>query len=146
MVTIVIILVLSGMSISAYLKFNKSQTVETDARELISQLNRARSLASNLVYPSGCNSLLGYNAKSVDVNGVHNGLVITALCSPQNISSPTAKVLLNTYFSQPIDITFIPGSGYLSTGTDLDIIIKDKVDVSTTKKITVGTYGLTFLN
>lgn len=153
MVTIVILLVLSGTSISAYLNFNKTQLIENDARQLVTELNRVRALAASIVYPSGCTTLRGYNLKSVDINGVHSGVVMTAKCLPADIANTANKLLKETYFSmpsstldQPFDVTFQPGNGYLSTGQDIVITIRDSTDLSTIKKITVGAYAPAFIS
>lgn len=142
MVTISIILILSGTSVAAYLNFSKSQSMDSDARQVVSELSRIRSLSENLVYPTGCSSLLGYNVKSVDVGSLRSGIVTTVVCSPASIVGATQKLLSSTYFSAPFDITFMPITGHLQSATDTEISIVNAIDSTTDKTISVGALGL----
>lgn len=146
MVTVVIIVVLTGGSISAYLNFNKSQSIDSDGRELMTAISRARALSANLVYPTGCTKLKGYSLKSADVSGIHSGVIVTAKCDPADIVGVTEKLLKSSYFLSPFDITFSPGSGYLASGVDLDIILRDITDSTISKTVSVGVYGMTSLS
>lgn len=153
MVTITILVVLSGVSISAYLNFNKLQSVDTDVRDFVSEVNRVRSLASSQTYPPGCVSLKGYNLRSIDVDGVLSGVVVTAMCDPVDIVQPTENVLKSSYFassistdSLPFDITFTPGNGYTSTGSDVIINLRYINDPTTQKSITVSAYSQAVIN
>ncbi len=141
MVTVVVILVLSGGAMAAFLKFNRTQTIVNDARQLVAEINRVRSLAVGLQYPNGCVTLKGYNIKSVLINGSLAGVTVTALCSPGDIVSPPSLLLNSSEFNSAFDITFAPESGYLTTGADAEIIIRDNIDATVTKKVTVGVYG-----
>ncbi len=143
MITVAIILVLLGGSLTAFLKFNKLQAIEADARQLVSEVNRVRSLAANLQYPAGCTSLTGFNVKSdIDLSGV----IVTTMCNSGNVVVTTPDLLKASVYSAAFDITFSPGSGYLVGGTDQEIQIEDIVDSSTIKKVTVGTYGTIFIS
>lgn len=141
MVTIVVILVLSGTSISAYLTFSKNQTLDTDSKSLVSEINRVRSMSGSLIYPAGCTTLRGYNITSSMVNGVLSGVAVTAKCLPNDIAISTSELLKSSYFSSPIDLTFLAGSGYLSTGDDITVDIKSRNDPTSVKTIYVSTYG-----
>lgn len=138
MMVTTIILVLSGGSIAAYLNFNKTESIKNDARNLISEIFRVRTLASSLQYPTGCNSLKGYNIKS-DV--LLSGVTVTADCDPTDVTFPAVKLLTGSIFTQAFDITFLPGSGYLTNDIDQPIVIKNSNDATMTKTITVGVYG-----
>jgi prepilin-type N-terminal cleavage/methylation domain-containing protein len=141
MVTIVVVLVLSGTSIPAFLKFNKTQTIDSDSRQIISELNKNRSLASNLVYPSGCVHLSGYEVKSdVDLTG----FVVSAKCFPSDVISASPNLLKSSKFLNAVDITFNSGSGYLDSGTETLITIVNNDDVDTKKVVTVSVYGSSF--
>ncbi len=141
MIVVLIILVLSGGSITSYLNFNKTETVKNDARSLTTEINRVKTLASSLQYPEGCTTLEGYNLKSDLVDGALTGVTVTVLCDPDNIANPTVKLLGSTIFSAPFDITFLPGNGYLSSGEDTLITIANASDGAATKTLTIGAYG-----
>jgi prepilin-type N-terminal cleavage/methylation domain-containing protein len=143
MVTVVVILVLSGGSISAFLKFNKTQTIGSDARQLASEINRVRSLAVSLQYPAGCDNLITYRVESVLIGSVLSGVLVTAECSSGDIVSSPTKILNSSEFSSAFNITFTPGTGYLTTGTDAQITIRDVLDTTVTKIVTIGVYGTT---
>jgi len=132
------ILILAGGSVAAYLNFNKNQSMDSDARSLISEIYRVRNLASSMQYPAGCTSLKGYNIKS-DVG--LTGLLLSVSCDPDNVIFPVVEVLSVSVFTNAIDLSFLPGSGYLANGVDQQITIKNSNDTAVTKIITVGQYG-----
>jgi len=138
MMVTTIVLILSGGSIAAYLNFNKTESIKNDARNLISEIYRVRTLASTLQYPTGCDSLKGYKIKS-DV--LLSGVMVTADCDPTDVIFPTVKLLLGSVFTQAFEMTFLPGSGYLTNGSDQQIVIKNSNEATVTKTITVGAYG-----
>ena len=70
-----------------------------------------------------------------------SGLTVTVKCSPVDVVLPEIKVLSGSVFSLPFELTFLPGSGYLSTGVDYSIIIQNKNDGNLTGSITIGAYG-----
>ena len=65
----------------------------------------------------------------------------TTLCDSGNVVGQSIQILKSSVFTLPFDITFLPGSGYLSTGTDQSVTIKDIKNPTVTKIITVGTYS-----
>lgn len=139
MITMVIVVLLLGGSLAAYLSFNRSQSMQNDARQVLSELNRARTMAASQQYPAGCISLNGVN-----VAGVAGGtdIKVTTQCEPQD-SEKVTQVLTSSTFTASFDITFLPGSGYISDGADEGIIIQSGGSPPATKTIVVGTYGLT---
>ncbi|KKT85265.1 MAG: hypothetical protein UW84_C0038G0015 [Candidatus Collierbacteria bacterium GW2011_GWA2_44_99] len=66
---------------------------------------------------------------------------MTADCDPDDVIFPAIKLLTGSTFTQAFDITFLPGSGYLTNGADQQIVIKNSNDATVTKTITVGAYG-----
>ena len=135
------ILILSGGAVATYLNFSKSQTVSNDARSFVSEIERVRTMASSLQYPAGCDSLKGYEIKTTLIDSDLAGLTVTVKCSPADVVFPDIKVLAGSVFSLPFELTFLPGSGYLSAGTDYSIIIQNKNDDSLTNSMTIGAYG-----
>jgi prepilin-type N-terminal cleavage/methylation domain-containing protein len=139
MITIVLIVLLSGGALAAYLSFNKSQTMQNDARQVLSELNKARTMATSQQYPAGCTSLQG-----VKVAGIVNetDITVTTLCGSGNYFGEPIKVLISSTFSSAVNITFLPGSGYVSDGADKQIVIHDDVSPTVTKTISVEANGL----
>lgn len=138
MLVMAITLILSGGAVAAYLNFNQNQTVNNDTRNLIAEIYRVRTLAASLQYPAGCTSLRGYNIRN-DEN--LTGVVVTADCDPVDVTSAPVKILTGSVFKNPVDLTFIPGSGYLEGGTDQQITITNIEDADVSKMITVNVYG-----
>lgn len=142
MMVMVIIILVSGGSLTAYLNFNKTQSTINDARKLVAEIYRVRTLAATLQYPSDCTSLTGYNLKSSLVNSDLSGMSVSVLCSPANVEIPDTQILTNSVFVSPLNLIFKPGTGYLSTGSDIVITIANKSDPTVTKAVTIGAYGV----
>lgn len=138
MIVTLIILILSGGSLTAYLNFNKSQSVMNDARTLSTEIYRVRTLASSLQYPPGCDSLKGYNLKSDDDL---TGVVLTADCDPEDVIYPAVRLLHGSVLTVGFNITFLPGSGYLESSSDQQITLQNTNDSMITKTIIVGALG-----
>jgi len=142
MITVTIMLIIFGGSLSAYFTFTNSQAMDTDARQLISELNRVKSLAANMSYPENCENLMGYRVRG-DLNS--QALTITALCGVGgNVTNVISNLLKSTVFDPGFDITFAPGNGYLSSGSEATIVIKNTEDEDVEKTISVSFYGSAF--
>ncbi len=142
MLVILIIAILSGGSISAYLTFNKSQSTGNDARNFAAEVYRVRTLAASLQYPTGCSSLKGYNLQSTSINNELTGLTLTVDCDPADVTNATTEILKSSVFAQAFNLTFLPGSGYLRSGADTIVTITNKSDAQVSKTVTVGAYGV----
>jgi len=77
MVSVTLIVILSGMSLSNYFQFSQRQAVLNDARNLVTELRKVQAMARNLVYPENCIGLQGYEMQSVGDQSVS----VTAVCS-----------------------------------------------------------------
>ena len=140
-VVVSIIAILSGSSIAAFTKFNERQALGNDARQLVTELIKAKNLAASMQYPTGCLMLRGINIKSVSIAGSLSGTQIVSMCDTGNVSQAILLTLKSSVFSAPLDITFLPGSGYLLAGVDQSTTINYKQDETLTKTITINTYG-----
>jgi prepilin-type N-terminal cleavage/methylation domain-containing protein len=96
-VSVTILLVLSGLFIANYNGFNNSQTVRQASLDLISNLQAARTSAAAGVKPSGCDTLVGY------IVNFPTGTTYTA----QALCLVGAVGEKNTY-SLPAGVTFSP--------------------------------------
>jgi len=119
-----------------------NQSTRNDARNFAAEIYRVRTLASSQQYPTGCGSLKGYNLQSTLINGVLAGVTLTADCDPSDVTSPVLPILNSSYFSGVINLTFLPGSGYLSSGANTDVTIVNQSDPTITQVVTVGAYGV----
>lgn len=139
MVVTLVILVLTGGALTSYFKFNEKQALTNDARALVGEISRARTLASSMKYPTGCTGFNGVNFRN---DALNTGVTVTTQCTSGNFSEVKSPLLTSTSFSSAFNITFLPGSGYLSTGVDQTIILTDQKSPPNTMTITVGSYGL----
>ncbi len=139
MVVMLVIAIVTGGALTSYFKFNESQVIANDARQLVGEISRVRALAASLQYPSGCTGFKGVNIKS-DV--AKTGVTVTSQCTSGNYSEVKTGLLKSSTFTQAFDITFLPGSGYSSTGSDVSIVISDYKAVPNTKTVSVANYGL----
>jgi len=139
MIVMTVVVFIFGGSIAAFLKFNSTQSLLNDARQVSSELNRARTMAASQQYPTGCISLKGVSVTS-DVN--MTGMTVTTRCGSGNFPGEVNKILTSSIFISSVDITFLPGSGYVSDGADKEIKIQDGSSPPAIKTVVVGTYGL----
>lgn len=138
----VLTMVLAGTSIAAFLKYNISQSANNDARDFITELTKDKTAAASLHYPTGCTTLKGVTVSSVTINNVLNGITVTSLCDPLDIQGEPVKILGSSIFSDPFNVTFLAGTGYLSAGMPVTIKIINTNDQTVTKTITISTYGV----
>lgn len=141
MITVTIMLVLFGGSLSSYFTFSNSQAMDTDARLLTTELNRIKSLAANMSYPSGCSTLTGYRVQGL-INTAN--LTVTALCGSGNVSSSVTGLLKSSVFNAAFNITFLPGTGYLSSGAETTFVIRNSSSATDTRTISISLYGSAF--
>lgn len=142
MIVILIILILSGGSVAAFLNFNKTESIQNDARNLEVELSRSRTAAVSLQYPSGCETLRGVNIASVQIAGKLNGFKVTTLCDPINYEGAETKILGSSVFQSAFDITFMPSTGYTQSGTSTQIVVVLESDTSVTKTVNVSPVGI----
>lgn len=117
LVSITIIILLSGISLAGYFRFNKRQTQINDARNFATVLRRVQAMAKNLVYPQDCATLIKYTLRS-DAYGcvteTCQKVSSSAVCSNGNYSVITAeKVLTKAFFTNDTNIEFEAGTGKL---------------------------------
>ena len=141
MVVVAAIIILTGGSIAAYLNFNKTQVMNTDAQNLAAEIRRVKTLAASQQYPTGCGMLESYIISSEVVNDSLTGVRVTANCSPTDVIYEINDLLINSYFSAPFVMNFLPRSGYISNGADQTITLIHDADETYTRNILVGAYG-----
>ena len=123
-VVVAIMIIFSGVSISAYFQFSQRQEVLNDARSVATTFRRVQSMARNLVYPSGCSGLSGYRLYTdCDVyDDSCKNMKASASCSTGGeILVFDEDVLLETSFLGLVDVFFVAGSGSPVSSFDLTL-------------------------
>lgn len=139
MVTVTIVVLVTGISISAYLTFSESRQTEIDAKSFLSAVRKVRFKAIFLEYPDDCTNLSSYFFETVSgTSGVLDSVHYYAVCSQGQRGETTEKVLSTTTFDSATSFSFLPISGNLSSTEDVEVSITTIKGNSMTKKIIVS--------
>ncbi len=139
LVTITIVVLLSGTSIAAYLSYNENRLLDSDARNLNSLLNKVRSKARFLEYPSGCTGLVNFTLSTdLDNEGERKILKYVANCTTGTSEFVSEPVLKSSVFLADFSLVIAPQTGNLEPFTDVDITIKSTKATQKTIKIVVS--------
>jgi len=114
MMVVAITILLFGGSIASFISFNNRQTVVGDAKILLSELKKTQSTAINMVYPTGCTSLVGYR-----ITGSATGKIITsvAVCGNGDYTvDSNITALENSHFVGNFNVLFQASSGLVTSG------------------------------
>jgi len=153
LVTITIVIIVSGMSIAGVITFNQIQGNEDDSKSLLTELRWAYSQATGVSYPAGvaCTSLTGYQITipASSISNKQTDITVTAKCSEGDRPVTRAGVLKNSYFSNSDtaqDFIIKTGTGQLQAvaSTTLPITIKvvSNNNATTFKNIDVRDFGV----
>ncbi|MBT3250109.1 MAG: hypothetical protein HN846_04315 [Candidatus Pacebacteria bacterium] len=120
-VSIGILVLITGGGIAAFLNFNDKQQVLNGSKELRSYLRTAQTLVRVGESPAGCDKLVGYKVTSSDAGTVKE-IKILAVCSTGGVEESIEKdsFLLpeSTTLSSDINITFLGlHGGVIGSGT-----------------------------
>lgn len=96
-VSVTLLLLLTGLFIANYTGFNDSQTVKKAASDLITNLKAVRTTASSGVKPVGCDTLVGYTVSFP-----------TASSYTTQASCDIGLVGAANSFALPVGVTFSP--------------------------------------
>lgn len=99
MVGVSVILLLSGLFMAGYNRFNDRQKVQQAAATLIRNLQAVRTKAAFGTKPAGCDTLVGYTVTFTAANYEASALCQTPVVSPV------------TTYNLPADVTFSPVPG-----------------------------------
>jgi len=103
LVSVTLLLVLSGLLIAGYSRFNDKQTVTQAALTLKSNLGAARTRAASGIKPEGCDTLVGYRVEFPTTNTY----TATALCEAQGVQEEVG--IKETYTLPPgVMFTLLP--------------------------------------
>lgn len=134
-VSVTLLLLLSGLFIANYTGFRNSQIVKQSASDLISNLQAVRTMASAGVKPVGCDTLVGY-VMNFPTSQTYTS---QALCKIGTVGTPDFYTLPTgvTFSPTPQSITFYALNGGASVDQTITI-----VGAGTTMKVSVFKSGV----
>lgn len=139
LITITIVVLVTGSAIAAYIAFNETRQLDVDARTFLSTLSRVRSKSVFLEYPADCSGLVSFNFESlVGTSGTLDSVYSYAVCSEGIRGEETVKILESSVFLAGFSISFLPSSGAISSGQDLEVTISSVKGVQRSKTIIVN--------
>ncbi len=139
LVTITIVVLLSGTSLAAYLSYNENRLLDSDARNLNSMLGKVRSKAKFLEYPAGCTGLLNFTLSTdLDSEGERKILKYVANCTSGTTEPVLEQVLSSSVFLTDFSLVVVPQTGSLEPFVDVEITIKSTKATQKTIKIVVS--------
>lgn len=137
--TITIVILVTGMSLSAYLTFNEIREIDVDVRSFLTLMSKIRAKAVFLEYPEGCTGLTGYAIQLVEDNsGDLNSVKYYASCAEGNIGEVTEKILGNSVFDSVLGFTFTPITGSITDGEDKTVNVLSTNNSGRSKRVTIG--------
>jgi Tfp pilus assembly protein FimT len=142
LITVTIIILFSGASISSYLTFNENRQLDNDARNFKSVLNKIRVKAVFLEYPKDCvgfGGILVYSEANTD--GKKTILNYKINCADKIYDGVSEDALGASEFSDHFSFIFSPMTGNISDLEDKIIILRDLTDNSKTRSITVDKFS-----
>lgn len=134
-VSVALLLLLSGLFIANYTGFNSSQTVKQAASSLVRNFQGVRTRAASGAKPTGCDTLVGYTVKFPDSSTYTS----QASCSNGDVGDITTYPLPAsvTFSPTPLPVTFYALDRGAST--DQTIIL---TGFGTTATVVVATSGV----
>ncbi len=139
LVTITIVVLVSGLSLSGYLIYNESRLLDIDAKNLNSELGKIRSKAVFLEYPSLCTGLTSYAVSSdLDIDGQRKNIKYTANCNSGTLEPVVVSLLKSSVFLADFSLVFVAQTGYLDPNENVDILIRSEKGNQKTMKVTVN--------
>lgn len=99
MVSVMAILVLTGLLIAGYSNFNNAQTVKQSALTLKNNLTQVRTLAASGKKPTGCDTLVGYQ---VDFPGIQ-AYRVQPVCIVAGVQTTVGT---GTSYTLPVSVEF----------------------------------------
>lgn len=124
LVTVSIIVLVTGISLSAYLTFNESRQLDVDVRDFMSMVNRIRSKAIFLEYPDDCTGLNSFTFETVvGQSGNLDSVNYYATCSEGRRGEQTVFVLKSSAFAVGGSVSFLPISGATTSDQNSEFTI-----------------------
>lgn len=131
-VTVAIIALITVGSLVNYFWFDSRQKLIGEARNMLSLVDKVRTSALTLYYPSGCVGLRSYGIRSVNLNGDFR---VVASCDSGEVIVEEIKVLITSKLETALVIDFLAQSGNISTKENASVVIVDANNVNSKKTI-----------
>jgi prepilin-type N-terminal cleavage/methylation domain-containing protein len=142
LITITIVVLFSGASISAYLTFSENRQLDNDARNFNSSLNKIRNKAIFLEYPEGCIGLSSFSVSTgLNASSKRSVLKYQVNCSNKVYDGLDDEVLKSSEFYSDFSIVFLPQTGNISDLVDRTIILQTINDVTKTKNVVIDKFS-----
>lgn len=142
MVTVTIIVLVTGASMAAYLTFNENRQLDNDARAFNTLISKIRSKATFLEYPDGCTGLNNFVLQIEDnTQGIKNKVTYYASCVSGNSENISEEILSGSEFTANFSIVFEPSTGNIQTGESVEVTIQSLKGTSRTKTITIDPFS-----
>lgn len=136
-----IMLVITGTGYYSVSQFTQNQGLGDDQKSIIAEMKRAYAKATGVYYPSGCTGLTGYRVAAAQDS---KDMTVTALCGSGNVAESRRSVLKGSLFTATTTFTFTVGTGVV--GTPVVLTIKDLIDATKTKSVTINNNGVFIAN
>ena len=139
-VSVTLLLLLSGLFIANYTGFNNSQTVKKAASDLVANLRAARTKAASGVKPSsGCDTLTGYQVR-FPITSPYNTYKTQAFCETGAVGPTITYTLpagVNFFLPLPASVIFYALDRGASAARTITL-----TDLRTTAKVSIFTSGI----
>ncbi len=139
LITITIVVLITGTAIAAYTSFNENRQLDIDTRSFLSLLNKIRSKALFLEYPSDCTGLSSFTIESIEgSSGLVDSVYTYANCLEGVRGEETTKLLQSSVFSSAFSISFLPITGAIATNEDKYVAISTTKGTQRSKTVFVS--------
>ncbi len=141
LVTITIIVLVTGSSMAAYLTYNENRRLDIDGKNLSAFINKVRAKAVFLEYPKDCSGLINFTVSSeLNSKGERTILKYFANCSSGQSSEIHEEVLTSSVMDADLNISFLPISGNTNSQNDVEITIRSTKGTAKIKKVVINQF------
>lgn len=141
LVTLTIIVLVTGVSVAGYLRYNENRQLDNDARNFVVLVNKIRSKATFLEFPEGCTGFQSFTVNS-GLNGAGERKVLNffANCSSGVSSTVAEEILSASVFQADFSLVFLAQSGYLQSQADQTVVLQSTKGIPKTKSIIINQF------
>jgi prepilin-type N-terminal cleavage/methylation domain-containing protein len=141
LVTVTILVLVTGGSMAAYLTFNENRNLDIDAKNLNTLINKIRSKAVFLEYPLNCTGLQNYQLDSeLDSEGRRTAVRFFANCNSGPSTEIHQEILSSSAMIADLNLVFLPITGNLNPLEDEEITLQTINGRLKTKKLVINKF------
>lgn len=115
MVSVTILLLLAGFSVSRLVDFAEKRAVFNDAKFVVEELRKIRTKATAVEVPAGCSGVVSYD---ISLSGSSIGVDVN--CATGSVANYINSSLSESSFKEPYSVVF---DTYGRTGSSTDIFV-----------------------